>query len=719
MTTLYTIRATHCANIPTPASRIESRYIGAAELVQAIRAAAVCAPEFQPARIGRGFPAGAYEVGPRSRVEDGTFNGSGYEDWHGPLMPEPAQPFVGRVEFYFSAAGSRSSVAVANLRPDLLALADKVHRARSLYDGKAKQAPKPGLIACASPHVIAREMWADGDKAGAVMIAQARGGVFFGASRTDPVIYIAPELVEVAGHEWAIVRSVSDSRFVILHARSALQVNKTPFTTATAARSWLDSSAGCADWCAKVDERLTRATSYDQGAALAHYLPDVAPVEPVQATPVAPVAPPVVAVDSTTARIDELTARLFAAGLLARYGVSMPDACPVGSGAEVARIEVAAAIDARRQVNPAAVAGWPGCEPAPMVEPVEPLAPPAHAFAGPLATHSGAVSASWVIREKASGAVILETFDRRKVDALNTAKYEAVPIREHLAGLSRRDDAGPAPATYSDPAPSADPLPVDSGTPSRANDGGFSRRVTAAAAYIGGGRRTSRAFDSCFEMHDGDAVAVALMRRAEARPGTKLAANLWRYLSRSTVEAAAARQPAGMTLADWSRAQVAERGAKPAPVASAPLPVEPAPVADPVPANTQPAAVARPGWVSLMLHNAMAPLQNAAADGVPSVAGLESEAARIAASGETMRDVLPQYAAECIEVARSLRDLAEIERARLAEFEQAQREQAAAPAYVEITAAHYRPAGPVLRIPAFDARVMIPHRFAPVYLLQA
>ena len=33
---------------------------------------------------------------------------------------------------------------------------------------------------------------------------------------------------------------------------------------------------------------------------------------------------------------------------------------------------------------------------------------------------------SWVIRVKQSGKVILETFDRKKVDALNTAKYEAV-----------------------------------------------------------------------------------------------------------------------------------------------------------------------------------------------------------------------------------------------------------------------------------------------------
>ncbi len=43
---------------------------------------------------------------------------------------------------------------------------------------------------------------------------------------------------------------------------------------------------------------------------------------------------------------------------------------------------------------------------------------------------------SWVIREKATGKVFLETFDKRKVDALNVAKYEAVPILEYLGSLN-------------------------------------------------------------------------------------------------------------------------------------------------------------------------------------------------------------------------------------------------------------------------------------------
>jgi len=45
---------------------------------------------------------------------------------------------------------------------------------------------------------------------------------------------------------------------------------------------------------------------------------------------------------------------------------------------------------------------------------------------------------SWVIREKATGTVIAETFSRSFVDALNTDRYEAVPIQSYLASLNIR-----------------------------------------------------------------------------------------------------------------------------------------------------------------------------------------------------------------------------------------------------------------------------------------
>lgn len=69
----------------------------------------------------------------------------------------------------------------------------------------------------------------------------------------------------------------------------------------------------------------------------------------------------------------------------------------------------------------------------------------------------------------------------------------------------------------------------------------FGERVRLAAAYITSRRPTTRAFDTCFEMYDGDAVGVALLRRAEADPTGPLAVNLWQYLGEKSVRAAAAR----------------------------------------------------------------------------------------------------------------------------------------------------------------------------------
>ncbi len=44
---------------------------------------------------------------------------------------------------------------------------------------------------------------------------------------------------------------------------------------------------------------------------------------------------------------------------------------------------------------------------------------------------------SWVIRRREDGAVQFETFSPSLVAALNTAKYEAVPILAYLQGVNR------------------------------------------------------------------------------------------------------------------------------------------------------------------------------------------------------------------------------------------------------------------------------------------
>jgi hypothetical protein len=86
---------------------------------------------------------------------------------------------------------------------------------------------------------------------------------------------------------------------------------------------------------------------------------------------------------------------------------------------------------------------------------------------------------------------------------------------------------------------------------SRLNDPeNFRGRVKYAAQVIACGRRPTRAFDNCFENYDGDEVATAILRRS--KKNTRLAANLHRYLSMASIEAAADR------LADVSTPELPE-----------------------------------------------------------------------------------------------------------------------------------------------------------------
>jgi hypothetical protein len=64
----------------------------------------------------------------------------------------------------------------------------------------------------------------------------------------------------------------------------------------------------------------------------------------------------------------------------------------------------------------------------------------------------------------------------------------------------------------------------------------FMGRVAFAANYISKGVDSTRTFDTCFEMNDGDAVYLALVRRVRKNPNTKLAKNIWRYLAESAAE---------------------------------------------------------------------------------------------------------------------------------------------------------------------------------------
>lgn len=53
-------------------------------------------------------------------------------------------------------------------------------------------------------------------------------------------------------------------------------------------------------------------------------------------------------------------------------------------------------------------------------------------------TNSLNKTTSWIIRNKQTKDVLLETFDTKLVRALNTAIYEAVPILDYLQEISRK-----------------------------------------------------------------------------------------------------------------------------------------------------------------------------------------------------------------------------------------------------------------------------------------
>ena len=79
----------------------------------------------------------------------------------------------------------------------------------------------------------------------------------------------------------------------------------------------------------------------------------------------------------------------------------------------------------------------------------------------------------------------------------------------------------------------------------------FNCRVNLAASTIAKGGQTSRKFDTCFEMHDGDAVVAALVRRAANN--LALAKNLPRYISAESLAAAPQNLAYHPNLTAWAQ----------------------------------------------------------------------------------------------------------------------------------------------------------------------
>ena len=79
----------------------------------------------------------------------------------------------------------------------------------------------------------------------------------------------------------------------------------------------------------------------------------------------------------------------------------------------------------------------------------------------------------------------------------------------------------------------------------------FAGRVNHAVRVMLAGQRTNRTFDTCFEMYDGAAVAVAIARRAEKNP--RLQAAIPRYLCPHALADSVARMANRKCLATVAR----------------------------------------------------------------------------------------------------------------------------------------------------------------------
>ena len=105
----------------------------------------------------------------------------------------------------------------------------------------------------------------------------------------------------------------------------------------------------------------------------------------------------------------------------------------------------------------------------------------------------------------------------------------------------------------------------------------FQYRVNYAAKVISQGGNTTRAFDSCFEMYDGEEVATILYRRSLKNP--RLRENIWKRLCEKTVmesvaklshistrdmpkQAAETRSRRALAAAAWQAERDAERDEK-------------------------------------------------------------------------------------------------------------------------------------------------------------
>lgn len=172
-------------------------------------------------------------------------------------------------------------------------------------------------------------------------------------------------------------------------------------------------------------------------------------IEPVDrlAVPEAPAAPP-----STSPRPGLAAAGEWAAG---REAGPVDEWLPVrdesGETGEYARLnpQTGAVEISRNPQEAQAIAKDPATPVEDISETTEDLA--SRPVEGPVESivpenSSGRRTGSWVIRERATGETIMETFDRQAVERLKTDRFEAVPIEDYLGELNTPGTVGYAQA---------------------------------------------------------------------------------------------------------------------------------------------------------------------------------------------------------------------------------------------------------------------------------
>lgn len=53
-------------------------------------------------------------------------------------------------------------------------------------------------------------------------------------------------------------------------------------------------------------------------------------------------------------------------------------------------------------------------------------------------TRAHQITASWIIRNKVTKQVVMETYRLDLLERLNTKKYEAIPVQQYLGSINNR-----------------------------------------------------------------------------------------------------------------------------------------------------------------------------------------------------------------------------------------------------------------------------------------